>query len=488
VPGARIARPGAAGVLLVLAAAVAIALLVSGSEGPRTTPVEPTAGDDSSAPNVVVVMTDDQAADTMRAMPNARHLIGGKGLRFDNAIVSFPLCCPSRASFLTGQYAHNHGVLDNGGPRGGYQALDAGNTLPVWLSRAGYRTGFVGKFLNGYGHGHAAREVPPGWSDWFALPSDGKRRPFDFRLNENGKLVEYGDDDRDYKTHVLADKSVSFIRERAPGERPFFLWVATNAPHVDYALSEDVDRNPEPDPRDRGRYEGTEPPPRSSVDERDVSDKPRFVRSRARLRARERRQIEKTYVSQLESLVAVDRLVKRVVKELRAQGEFENTVIVFTSDNGFLRGQHRLDSGKATPYEEAIRVPLLIRGPGFPEGGSTGRLVGNVDLAPTILDLADAKAGLRMDGRSILPLKRENDDRAILLEVHERSHGRFVGVRTRRYAYADYDGRDRELYDLRRDPEQLDSVHRDPRYAGVRARLAERLRQLRNCAGASCRR
>jgi N-acetylglucosamine-6-sulfatase len=161
---------------------------------------------------------------------------------------------------------------------------------------------------------------------------------------------------------------------------------------------------------------------------------------------------------------------------------------MFTSDNGFLRGQHRLDSGKANPYEEAIRVPLLARGPGFPEGVRDDRLVGNVDLAPTILDIAGADADRQIDGRSILPFERiDNRTGAVLLEVYERSHGRFVGVRTPRYVYAEYDGRDRELYDLERDPEQLESLHEDPRYADVRARLAGLLHRLRRCAGDDCR-
>jgi N-acetylglucosamine-6-sulfatase len=482
-------RRGTAGMVIAAAIIAGLAVFLGGRcNRVPTTPVDPAAEYEQRSSNVVVVMTDDQAADTMRAMPRTRHLIGRKGVRFRNAVVSFPLCCPSRATFLTGQYAHNHGVLDNNGPRGGYESLDAERTLPVWLSNAGYRTAFVGKFLNGYGEGPRAREVPPGWSDWYGLPSRAKRRPFDFQLNENGKLEDYGDRDHEYKTEVLADKAATFIRDRGPETRPFFLWVATNAPHVDYGLSEDVERNPEPAPRDRGRFEGERPPANDSVDERDVSDKPRFIRSRSRLGPENREEIRKVYVSQLESLVAVDRLVKRVVRELRNAGEFDNTVVMFTSDNGFLRGQHRLDTGKANPYEEAIRVPLLVRGPGFPSGVRDRRLVGNVDLAPTILELAGAEPDLEVDGRSILPFKPAyGGDRAVLLEVYERSHGRFVGVRTRRYVYADYDGRDSELYDLKRDPQQLESLHDVPRFADVRARLSNRLAQLRNCAGADCR-
>jgi N-acetylglucosamine-6-sulfatase len=485
----RVTTRGTAAALVALWIVAAVVMISSDRRrGVSSTPAEPAAEYKQGAPNVVVVMTDDQALDTMRAMPRTRRLIGGKGVTFENAVVSFPLCCPSRASFLTGQYAHNHRVLDNHPPRGGYGRLDAEHTLPVWLSRAGYRTGFVGKFLNGYGEEGKAHEIPPGWSDWYGLPSQAKRRPFDFPLNENGKLVEYGDRDHEYKTEVLADKAVSFIGDRAPRRRPFFLYVSTAAPHADYGLSEHADRNPEPAPRDRGRFEGREPPKRKSVDEKDVSDKPRFIRSRSRLGREQREKIEKLYVSQLESLIAVDRLVGRVVAELRRTGELDNSVVMFTSDNGFLRGQHRLDSGKANPYEEAIRVPLLVRGPGFPQGARDDRLVANVDLAPTILDLAGADADRPVDGRPLLPYEGEEDrSRAVLLEVYQRSHGRFAGVRTDRYAYAEYDGRDRELYDLERDPQQLESVHDDPSYAAVRARLAALLDRLRECAGEGCR-
>jgi arylsulfatase A-like enzyme len=481
-------KPGMAGALAAVVTVIALALIATGGgERISTSPTSPAAEHDPGAPNVVVVMTDDQALDTMRAMPHTRRLVGDKGVRFDNAVVSFPLCCPSRATFQTGQYAHNHRVLDNHPPRGGYDRLDTERTLPVWLSQAGYETGFVGKFLNGYGKGKAAREVPPGWSDWYGLPATAKQRPFEFELNENGELVRYERDD--YKTEVLADKTTSFLRAHAGGERPFFLWVATDAPHKDAGVGRRAERNPEPAPRDRGRYEHKRAPNRAAVDEKDVSDKPDFVKGRKRLDEKQREEIRKVFVSQLESLVAIDRLVKGIVNELRHAGELDDTLIVFTSDNGFLRGQHRIESGKASLYEQAIRVPLLVRGPGFPEGVRDDRLVGNIDLAPTILELTGAPADLELDGRSLLPFERSRDHRGrtILLEVFERQTGRFVGVRTRRYAYADYDDGQRELYDLKRDPQQLDNVADARRYAGVREKLAKRVAELRNCAGTECR-
>jgi N-acetylglucosamine-6-sulfatase len=476
-------------VVLATAVLVLVAALAQRSKDEvSTTPANPTSAFREQAPNVVVVMTDDQAVDTMKAMPRTRRMLGGKGVTFENSFVSYPLCCPSRASFQTGQYAHNHGVLNNQPPKGGYQAFDAKRSLPVWLSEAGYRTGFVGKYLNGYGKGEAAREVPPGWSDWYGLPASAKQRPFEFELNENGELVDYGRGE--YKTEVLEDKAVSLVREWAGPRRPFFLWVATDAPHKDAGTDEDADRDPEPAPRDRGRFERENAPRGESFNERDTSDKPGFVKGKRRLNSGEQKQIDKVYRSQLESLIAVDRLVKSIVKELRRRGELENTVVMFTSDNGFIRGQHRIESGKASLYDEAIRVPLLVRGPGFPEGERDERVVGNVDLAPTILDLAAAEADIQPDGVSLLPFepRRASWRPNMLLEVFERDKGNFVGIRTPRFSYAEYTKKDkRELYDLYRDPKQLDNLAGDPAYADELERLHERVTALRDCAGADCR-
>jgi N-acetylglucosamine-6-sulfatase len=473
---------------LILVAGVAAVLVVSASgddDDVSTELAAPANAFDARAPNVVVVMTDDQALDTMAAMPQTRRLIGRAGTSFERAFVSYPLCCPSRATFLTGQYAHNHGVMDNKGPEGGYQALDRGRTLPVWLTRAGYRTGFVGKFLNGYGKGEAAREVPPGWSEWYGLPGKGKQRAFDFDINENGELVHYGDERRrPYKTHVLADKAVSFVRRSATRDRPFFLWVATNGPHKDGSLPAGAERNPEPAPRDRGMYEGKRAPRKAAVDERDVSDKPRAVRSKPPLGLHERERLDREYVSQLESLRSIDRLVARLVGRLRASGELDETVLMFTTDNGYLRGQHRLE-GKSRPYDESIRVPLMIRGPGFERGTRDRRLVVNADLAATIAELAGARPDLELDGHSLRPDAEPagHPREEVLIEVLGRKQP-WSGLRTERFTYAEYANGDVELYDLRNDPEQLRNIANAPRAAQMRKRLAGRLAELRECAGA----
>lgn len=443
----------------------------------------------AEGPNVVVVMTDDQAVDTMVAMPRTRRLLGDRGVTFATAVASFPLCCPSRASFLTGQYAHNHGVLDNAAPAGGIGALDQSQTLPVWLGRAGYRTAFVGKYLNGYGkeENGGPTFIPPGWDEWHAETADDKTSAYGYGLNENGRVREFGSDPDDYKTDVLADTAVDVLREHR-GDRPLFLWVATTAPHTDDAIPATAPRNPEPAPRHLGSYEGVLSDLGPAYDEADVSDKPPFVSGLPRLGPPARREIERTYVSQLEALRSVDDLVARLVGELRDQGELADTLFVFTSDNGFLRGQHRLDSGKAKVYEEAIRVPLLVRGPGFEGGATVSNPVGNVDLAATILGLAEAEPGVGVDG---VPLEQAlgpgGRERAVLLEVFERKASQFEGLRTDRYAYAENGDGTVELYDLRQDPHELENVAADPAYADVHQALAERLDELRDCAGESCR-
>ena len=210
-------------------------------------PASAAAAKQKERPNVVVIMTDDQDFRSMPVMPKTRRLIGRAGVTFDRNFVNYPLCCPSRATFLTGQYAHNHGVLDNGPPKGGIARLDQDATLPVWLNAAGYRTAFIGKYLNGYGKNRNGgdRFVPPGWSDWHAATAHGKKSPYDYDLNENGELVRYGSEPGDYKTDVMADKAVEFIGGGS-GERPFFLWVATSAPHTDNALPASAPRNPLP--------------------------------------------------------------------------------------------------------------------------------------------------------------------------------------------------------------------------------------------------
>jgi len=445
-------------------------------------------------PNVVVIMTDDQTLESMKVMERTKSLLGDQGVTFDNSFVSFSLCCPSRSTFLTGQYAHNHGVLGNGPPDGGYYKLDSTNTLAVWLQRAGYATIHLGKYLNRYGT-KDPREIPPGWTEFHATVDPSTYQYYDFTLNDNGELRHFcpvTDKPECYQTDLYAKMAQEIIRRRAAAPEPFFLWVAFIAPHAGGPRDPDDPDwppTPSPAPRHRNYFAGTELPYAPSFNEADVSDKPPSIRSLPRFGPRTFRQLREEYQQELESLLAVDEAVQGIVDTLRDTGVLDKTLIVFTSDNGFFHGEHRVMTGKILPYEPSIRVPLIIRGPGIPPGVHRSQLVANIDLAPTIVDATKAQPARTMDGHSLFPLMQDAGKelgRDIVIE-NGPGPGHFSGLRTRNFLYVEYDDDGaRELYDLRRDPDQLQSLHADPAYAGLQAELARRLALLRACKGARC--
>jgi len=468
-------------------------------------------------PNIVQVMTDDQTVESLRVMPRVRALLSARGVRFSNHFATYPLCCPSRATWLTGQYAHTHGVRGNAAPSGGYRKIAAGldNSLPAWLRGAGYYTGHVGKFLNGYGRGTLPgndEEVPAGWDEWYGSLDDpddytgGTYTMYGYTLNENGQVVHYGttpdvEDPATYQTDVYSAKAEDFIRRRAPAAKPFYLSVAPLAPHGE-AGADGTFTTPGNNPRAAPRHEGAlaaealpQPP---SFNEEDVSDKPAEIQALRSLTDTALANIGNRYRSRLESLLAVDEMVQTLVEALKDTGELRNTVLIFTSDNGFFHGEHRVPQGKVRVYEPSVRVPLIIRGPGIPQGRARPQLTGNIDLAATILDLADARPGRQMDGLSLLPLIRDrllNPGRALVLEAFfnqgevadpTQPVNIYRAVRTDRYLYVEYGTGERELYDLERDPDQTQSLHLSPGLAQPRARLAVLLGRLRECAGEVC--
>jgi N-acetylglucosamine-6-sulfatase len=463
----------------ILVPAVALAASLAGSASPAKPPAD-------KRPNVVVLMSDDQTVESMRVMAKTRAAIAAAGITFENSFASFSLCCPSRATFLTGQYAHNHGVLGNREPMGGYYKLDSTNTLPVWLQRAGYSTAHIGKYLNGYGTRNPT-EVPPGWTEWYGSVDPSTYRFYGYTLNENGRLVTY---ERRYQADLYAQKAVEIIRRQASRSKPFFLSVAFLAPHSGGPREPDDpagQATPVPAPRHKDRYASEPLPLPPSFNELDVSDKPQAIQRRRLLRPRRIAAVRENYQQRLESLIAVDDAVGRIVEALRQTGQLDRTLILYTADNGFFHGEHRVPSGKVLPYEPSIRVPLLMRGPGVPRGRTATHLVANVDLAPTIVAAAKVRAGRRLDGRSLL---RPNPARDVLLEGPARETGQplaFTGIRTSRHVYVEHASGERELYDLAADPHQLQSLHADPAHAGLREELARRLAKLRTCAGANCR-
>jgi arylsulfatase A-like enzyme len=446
-------------------------------------------------PNVLVLETDDQTLAEMAVLPNVRRLIGDQGVTFDNNFDSFSLCCPSRASFLTGQYSHNNGVRGNAPPNGGYQALDKSNTLAVWLQRGGYYTVHLGKFLNGYGRQNPT-EIPPGWSEWHGSVDPTTYRYYNYTLNEGGTLHTFcaTPEPSCYQTDVYRDKANEIIRRRAP-QGPFFLWVAFLGDHSGSPREPDDPPQlgtPVPAPRHHDAFKGTPLPMPPSFNETDVSDKPQSMRRRPLLTARRIAAIQENWQQRRETLLSVDEAIASILETLRQTGELDNTLILFTSDNGFFHGEHRVANGKVLWYEPSIHLPLLMRWTGnraLPRGVHRNQLAMNVDDAETILDAANVRAGRVEDGTSLLPFwqdKGKETGRDLLID-NSPGAGHFDGIRTQHYKYAEYANGDRELYDLRKDPYELQSEHANPAYAALEASLAARLHNLVTCKGPSCR-
>ena len=469
--------------LLIACPLVTIAVAGSTALASRAAPLQ------QSRPNIVVVMSDDQTVESMRVMANVQQQIAAQGVTFTNNFASFPLCCPSRATFVTGQYGHHNTIMGNAPPQGGYEKLrpTEGESLPVWLQRAGYRTVHVGKYLNGYGRANPTH-VPAGWSEWYGSIDPTTYRFYNYTLNENGRLVNYGSSAADYQADVYTRKAVELVGRLGASTDPFFLSVAYLAPHSGQPREPGDPRNqatPVPAPRHRDRFASEPLPAMPAFNEADVSDKPQAVRRRPVIRPARVAAVTENYRQRLESLLAIDEGVAAIVSALQASGELDNTYFIYTADNGFFHGEHRIPNGKVHVYEPSVRVPLVIRGPRLLRGARLSQQAINVDLAPTILDAANARAGRTIDGASLLPIARDAGrflGRDVLLETPA-----YNAIRTPRFKYVEYTSAERELYDLARDPNELQSLHADQRYAAIRTELARRLATLRTCRGATCR-
>jgi N-acetylglucosamine-6-sulfatase len=448
-------------------------------------------------PNIVFIMTDDQTASSTSVQRNVG-LIQGQGTTFTQTIASYPLCCPSRATYLSGQYSHNHGVLHNAGPFGGYTRFDNSNSLPLWLQAAGYRTMHVGRYLNGYGvQNPDITEVPPGWNDWISGVGEHSS-VFNFQrwqTNENGQIfIRPGPDLPDeHQTDFYGRRAAELIDSAAPSPQPFFLSLTFPAPHLGQPRDPDDPTllgTPSPAPRHRDAFAGTPLPRPPNFDEADVSRKPQIVADRPRLSPEMIAAIQENYQQELESLLTVDDAVGAVLNALSRSGELDDTLLIYTSDNGFFHGEHRLPSEKILPYEEAARIPLIMRGPGVPRGREIGQLVANIDWAPTIVDAADARPRRLMDGSSLLEVMedpRRERGREIVLEngVGANNVPMFRALRNERYVWIEHKTTgEYELYDLRKDPYQLRNLEDLDSYAAIRAALAKRLRKLQRCRGA----
>jgi N-acetylglucosamine-6-sulfatase len=496
-----------------------------------------------SQKNVVFILTDDMTTSELSAMPNVQSLLASQGTSFNEAYVSFPLCCPSRATMMSGLYMHNHGVHGNFPPNGSWLRYipHESDDLPVWLHDDGYHTVHIGKYMNGYPGGTPTIPAPPGenlpvpdgWDEWYGKVSEDALY-FNYQLIEKSEtnptphLTFYGDQPTDYQTDVFTGRAVNFVNDNAVGNQPFWLNLWFNSPHGPF----------DPAPRDLYRLSGTPLPKLPAFNEKDIKDKPKWFRKQAKKRLTKKQAllIDNERRRQEEQLISVDQAVGKLVQALQDKGILDNTYIIFSSDNGFFRGEHRIATGKYLPYDPASRVPLIIRGPGVPAGGVSNELVWNGDIPQTILQIASGSQDDSLDGRSFLPFAQQpqvRSTRPILLEgdtgpggtgaesaqsaaarardarVHVAgrkgvdnleqepdaiksatntdSAPAYRSIRTDRYEYTIYANGQTELYDMIRDPAQLHSLAADPRYRYVRKWLYDQLVPLSACAGPACR-
>ncbi|MFA5831470.1 MAG: sulfatase [Candidatus Paceibacterota bacterium] len=460
-------------------------------------------------PNIVVFLLDDARVDDIQYMPFVQDYLVKGGTTFKNSFVVRSLCCPSRATLLSGQYPHNNGVKSNKvNGLYGYQILDQRNTLPIWLQDAGYYTGHFGKYLNGYGVGDSSTvqgvppyEIPQGWDIWQALIDPSTYDYVNFRINHNNTIENFTNS---YSTDVLGIKAVRFLNKAEKSGKPFYLSFNAIAPHSGGSGGVLPTTRAYPALRHLWKYRGVMMPTAPSFNEADVSDKPNYVREMPSFDEKTTTDIMRTWRRRVESLLAVDEAIAAIVGKLESIGQIDNTVIILTSDNGFMMGEHRLAHTKQVMYEESYRVPFVIRGPGIPKGATVNLMIKNIDWAPTILDLADARATYAttgnefpMDGASFAPILYGDNDWAIrnwtkdfIMEGYYLSgepKARFKGVHTKRYSYVIYDTGEKELYDLLRDPYQMNNKINNPKYAGVAKVLQWRFENLRSCVGEECR-
>lgn len=420
------------------------------------------------APNIVFVLTDDLASNLVRYMPHVLQM-QREGETFSNYFVTDSLCCPSRASILTGRFPHDTRVFDNSPPEGGYSVFhergEERQTFALALQRAGYRTAMMGKYLNGYKPG--AREgtsrpyVPPGWSEWDVA---GNGYPeYGYRMNSDGRVRSYGYRARDYLTNVIAHNGIGFIERAAAQRRPFMLELATFAPHAPYT----------PAPGDSHLLAGVRAP-RTPAFNTVGRNEPAWLSRFQPLSPSQIGLIDRKFRKRAQAVQAVDRMIGEIEATLAAKGLARDTYIVFSSDNGLHMGEHRLRPGKLTAFDTDIHVPLIVTGPGVPAGRSVAQLAENVDLCPSFEQLAGAPVPASVDGRSLVALLHGHNPstwrKGILVEHHGRVYGRYdpdlptrgsgnppsyEAIRTPQSLYVEYATGEREYYDLRRDPFEL---------------------------------
>lgn len=466
-------------------------------------------------PNILFILTDDQDMNlgSLDYMPNLKKLISDEGAFFENYFVNMSLCCPSRSTILRGQNIHNHGVISNSPPTGGYEKFfalgDENSTIGTWLQSAGYRTGFFGKYLNGYPLPKEKKHVPKGWNMWCSPNAGNPYSSYNYDLNINGKTERHGKKPVDYITDVISEKTNSFINQSIKSNQPFFAYVATYAPHGPS----------NPAPRHLKLFNDLKAPRLPNFNEEDIIDKPLRIAILDPLTKKQIDTLDEQFRNRVRSLQAVDEMIARFVKTLEERNQLDNTYIFFTSDNGFHLGEHRLLAGKLTEFEEDLRVPLIVRGPGITKQTLIKDfLTGNTDLAPTFAEIAGAQTPDFVDGRSLIPVLKESwritrwrkaylieqltdskeetlrsSDLSGTLEPKDEMEAKkeisllaFTGLRTMRYKYVELLSGEVELYDLSVDPYELQNIAKSADKELLKY-LHESLSKLRTSSGAGLR-
>jgi N-acetylglucosamine-6-sulfatase len=444
--------------------------------------------------NIVFVLVDDLSSDLVEYMPTFREL-AKFGVTFSNYFVTDSLCCPSRASILTGRFPHNTGVFRNTGADGGYLVFrnrgEDKDTFATSFKAAGYRTAFYGKYLNGYTPRNANHTVPPGWDEW-AVGGDPPYGGFNYTLNENGRLVDYGDEADDYVTDVLADKALSFIGAAADAKQPFIVEIAPYAPHAPYT----------PAPRHADRFQDVKAPRTPNFNVPANATTPAWLRTHPPLTPAQVDKIDADYRKRLQSVQAVDDLLARLRKTLTDEGLLDSTYIVFSSDNGYHMGAHRQMPGKMTAFDSDVRVPLMVMGPLLKGGVTVDAIAENIDLRATFEALAGIPTPSTVDGVSLVDVLKGtgSPNRTSALIEHRgpvqapddpdnpeddgANPPTYEAVRTATSLYVEYADGEVEFYDLRSDPFALtnSAARLSP---ADRARLHDALVASRQCRGAA---
>lgn len=438
-------------------------------------------------PNLIFIFTDDQPYHTVEFMPTVRDVLMKHGVNFENGFATTPLCCPSRASILSGEYVHNHKVYTNTWPLGGARKFNDTSTYATWLKEAGYQTGYIGKYLNDYDALEPYGYVPGGWDEWNAflgknlhVDDDIGASQFylDFSVSENGKIVEYSGDNAVFGADLITQKAVDFIVEKS--DQPFMLTLAYYNPHSPYFWAERHDS--------QFRHTGAlqaEPYRPPNFMEDDVSDKPQYLQA---LNPISVEKIDISYKQILRSLLSVDDGVASVLNVLEQTGLSKKTIIFFISDNGLTVGDHRFGLTKNCPYEACARIPFIVYAPSFFPARNDMHLVANIDLAPTFADLSGAVPQGNINGRSLVPLlKNPNADwrDAILIEHWPTEDGvgskipEYYAIRTAGWKYIEYTTGEKELYDMVNDPYELNNLAGQPQVTSIQKELELGLRDLK---------